>query len=160
MALFRRCFQGIALAAGVHLCLCIGSHQVQAQTIETSPAASTSCIAGLASEASGTCQTPTSRFYGGVEYLFWWVKGAPLSAPLVSTGPDANEEGFLVNSDSTILYGAPLAPAKGGNDTQNFHGFSGGRLTLGYQLDEDQHLAAEARFFMLQSKSDGLWVVL
>lgn len=123
--------------------------------IEVSPPASSTCVAGLAAEASGTCQTPVSRFYGGVEYLFWWVKGAPLSAPLVSTGPDTNEEGFLVNSDSTVLYGAPFAPARGGNNTQNFPGFSGGRLTLGYQLDEDQRLALEGSFFMLQSRSAG-----
>jgi hypothetical protein len=87
--------------------------------------------------------------------LHWWVKGAPLSVPLVSTGPDSNEEGFLVNSASTILYGAPFSPAVGGNDTQNFPGFSGGRLTLGYVLDEERKLAAETRFLMLQNRSAG-----
>jgi len=73
----------------------------------------------------------------------------------VSTGPAANDEGFLVNPDTTILYGAPFAPAKGGNDTQNFGGLSGSRLTLGYLLDEDQHLVAEARVFVLQGGSAG-----
>ena len=33
-----------------------------------------------------------SRLYGGIEYLLWWVKDAPLSVPLVSTGPEANNE--------------------------------------------------------------------
>src|SRR5437660_3802497 len=28
-----------------------------------------------------------SPLYGGIEYLLWWVKPAPLSVPLVSTGP-------------------------------------------------------------------------
>jgi hypothetical protein len=106
-------------------------------------------------EVSADCQPHEPRFYGGVEYLLWWVKGAPLSAPLVSTGPAANDEGFLVNSDTTILYGAPFAPAKGGNDTQNFGGLSGSRLTLGYLIDEGQNLAAEARVFMLESGSAG-----
>ena len=95
------------------------------------------------------------QFYGGIEYLSWWVKGAPLSVPLVSTGPSENDEGFLVNSNSTILYGAPFTPATGGNSTQSFPAFSGGRLTLGYAFDQSGNIAAEARFFMLQNRSAG-----
>lgn len=95
------------------------------------------------------------RFYGGAEYLLWSVKGAPLSVPLVSTGPVSNKEGFLVNSSTTILYGAPFAPATGGNDTQNFPLFSGGRLTLGYWLDDSHRMAIEGRAFLLQTHSAG-----
>ena len=94
----------------------------------------------------------TSRLYGGIEYLHWWVKGAPLSVPLVSTGPEANKEGFLTNSNSRILYGAPFAPAVGGNDQQSFPGFSGSRVTLGYQLD-DAGYAVEVSGFLLQSRT-------
>jgi hypothetical protein len=126
----------------------------QSQTLGTSPAAVADCRQGLLAEASTSCAPSSPRFYGGVEYLLWWVKGAPLSVPLVSTGPSANDEGFLVNSNTTILYGARFAPATGGNDTQGFAPFSGGRLTLGYVLDPD-HLAAETRFFMLQTGSAG-----
>jgi hypothetical protein len=97
-----------------------------------------------------------SRLYGGVEYLGWWVKGAPLTVPLVSTGPiSTTHHGFLDRSDSTILYGAPHAPAKGGDDTQPFSIFSGGRLTLGYDLDDSRTLAIEASGFGLQSQSAG-----
>jgi hypothetical protein len=53
-----------------------------------------------------------------VEYLGWWVKGAPLAVPLVSTGPiSTTHHGWLSSPDSTILDGAPQAPAQGGNDT-------------------------------------------
>jgi hypothetical protein len=83
------------------------------------------------------------------------MKGAPLGVPLVSTGPSGNEEGFLVNSNSTILYGAPFSPATGGNGTQSLPSFSGGRLTLGYQFDDPRQTAVEGRFFMLQSRSAG-----
>jgi hypothetical protein len=107
-----------------------------------------------ASAQPSTGSAPPSA-YGGIEYLLWWVKDAPLSVPLVSTGPSSNDEGFLINSDSTILYGAPLAPATGGRDTQGFPGFSGGRLTLGYELDEAGSRAVEGRFFMLQGRSAG-----
>jgi len=169
MARFRGLLRGIArarmpgrlatyiLPCTTTLCLGpgIGPSPANAQAPAASLSASADCVPGLVSEASGSCGTPAPRFYGGIEYLHWWVKGAPLSVPLVSTGPDSNEEGFLVNSASTILYGAPFSPAVGGNDTQNFPGFSGGRLTLGYVLDEERKLAAETRFFMLQSRSAG-----
>jgi hypothetical protein len=143
------------LSAGLQLWPCIGNQPAMAQTITISPSASSACTQESASETPANCPAHESRLYGGVEYLLWWVKGAPLSVPLVSTGPAANDEGFLVNSDTTILYGAPFAPAKGGNDIQNFPGLSGSRLTLGYLLDEYQHLAAEARVFMLASGSAG-----
>jgi len=100
--------------------------------------------------------TPAPRFYGGAEYLLWSVKGAPLSVPLVSTGPD--KEGFLLNSNATILYGSPLAPASGGNDTQNFKMFSGSRLTLGYQLDPARNVAVEVSGFALEKRSAGFYI--
>jgi hypothetical protein len=97
-----------------------------------------------------------SRLYGGVEYLGWWVKGAPLAVPLVSTGPiSTTHHGFLDRPDSTILYGAPHSPAKGGDDTQPFSIFSGARLTLGYNLDESRTFAIEASGFGLQSQRAG-----
>src|SRR5439155_548618 len=75
---------------------------------------------------------PHSRFYGGLEYLYWWLKPAPLSVPLVSTGPiSTTHHGWLINSDATILYGASHSPANGGNDSQAFSPTSGARLTLG-----------------------------
>ncbi len=148
---------------GAHLFLFFEYQQAQAQTITASPSASSDCIRGAASGAQAVCRIaqfkaprrpdPAPSLYGDFEYLLWWVKGAPLSAPLVSTGPAANDEGFLVNSQSRVLYGAPFSPAVGGNNTQNFPGFSGGRLTLGYWLDEGRHLAVEARGFMLQSRT-------
>lgn len=96
------------------------------------------------------------RFYGGVEYLNWQVKGAALSVPTVTTGPiETTHHGWLINSDTTILYGAPQAPALGGNDTQNFPRFSGARLTLGYWLDDAKRFAVEANGFALQSRSTG-----
>jgi hypothetical protein len=108
---------------------------------------------------------PESRFYGGIEYLQWWVKDAPLSVPLVSTGPIAStHHGFLttgtgnpsVNSaDTRILYGAPYGVAQGGNTTQAFPGFAGARLTFGYSLGNERRYAIEASGFGLQDQSVG-----
>ena len=106
-------------------------------------------------------QAPVPHLYGGAEYLLWSVKGAPLSVPLVSTGPVATTHHGLLGppakngADSTILYGASHEPAKGGNDTQNFPVFSGTRLTLGYWLDDTQRFAFEASGFLLASQSAG-----
>jgi hypothetical protein len=102
-------------------------------------------------------QDPASRFYGGIEYLHWWVKGAPLAVPLLTTAPDVQpfEGGFIKGPEVTILYGSPYAPATGGNNTQNFPGLSGARLTLGYWLDDAQHYAIEGEGFGLQNGTAG-----
>lgn len=97
--------------------------------------------------------TPTPRIYVGVDYLHWWMKGAPLSLPLLATGPDAEpiDGGFLRSSQATVLYGSPFPPALGGNNTQSFPGFSGGRLTVGYWLDDAKRYAIEGEGFLLQN---------
>jgi hypothetical protein len=96
-----------------------------------------------------------SRLYGGIEYLYWWAKPAPLSVPLVSMGSTDFKEGFLVNSSAIILYGAPYYPAQGGNDSQSFPGFSGTRLTAGWWLDDQHKFAIEGSAFMLFEQSVG-----
>lgn len=99
---------------------------------------------------------PRSRFYADIEYLYWWLKPAPLSVPLVSTGPiSTTHHGWLVSSDATVLYGAPYSPANGGNDSQAFSPTSGARLTLGYWLDEDQRFGFEVSGFGLKTETAG-----
>jgi hypothetical protein len=104
---------------------------------------------------------PVSRIYSGADYLFWWAKGAPLSVPLVSTGPIATTHHGLVGppamnaADTTILYGAPFGIAKGGHNIQDFPPFSGMRLTVGYWLDDAQRFAIEGSGFMLGRRSTG-----
>ena len=130
--------------------MALGVGTVQAQTPPSAPVAQDQST----TEAAAVHPvSPLSRLYGGVEYMHWWVKDAPLSVPLVSTGPEANKEGFLINSGTTILYGAPFSPAVGGNDKQSFPGFNGARLTVGYWLDDAQRYAVEASGFLLQSRT-------
>jgi len=111
--------------------------------------------------ASAAPVSDMRRFYGGVDYLLWQVKGAPLSVPLVSSGPIATTHHGLVGApadngaDSTILYGAPYEPAKGGNDTQDFKMFSGARITAGYWLDDARRFAIEGSGFKLQTRTAG-----
>jgi hypothetical protein len=136
------------------LMMAAASGGVHAQTMPTAPATIT-----LGQSTDGTDAVSFSRVYGGVEYLGWWVKGAPLSVPLVSTGPiSTTHHGFLDRPDSTILYGASHSPAHGGNDTQPFSMLSGGRLTVGYDLDESRQYAIEVSGFSLQSQSAGFQI--
>lgn len=96
------------------------------------------------------------RVYGGIEYLHWRLQDAPLSVPLISTGPvGSTHHGFLTSPDATILYGAPFAPAAGGRDRQGFGGFSGSRATVGAWLDPAQSLAIEASGFALERRGAG-----
>jgi hypothetical protein len=148
---FRQGLGIIARALGVVSALIVAMNLDRAQAQTSAPAPVTATPDQSATATSPAA--PASRLYGGIEYLHWWVKDAPLSVPLVSTGPDANEEGFLINSNSTILYGAPFSPAVGGNDQQGFPGFNGARLTVGYWLDDAQRYAVEASGFLLQSKT-------
>jgi hypothetical protein len=126
----------------------LGSVEAHAQSLQSAQSGQAESTA----EAIAV-HSPPSRWYGGIEYLHWWVKNAPLSVPLISTGPEANKEGFLINPNTTIIYGAPFAPALGGDNQQSFPGFSGSRLTLGYWLDDAQRYAVEASGFLLQSRT-------
>lgn len=113
------------------------------------------CAAASAQEA-----TPPPQFYIGIDYLHMWVKNAPLSVPLVSTGPIATTHHGLLGlpgtgADSTVLYGAPFAPAKGGNDSQSFGSSPGTRATIGVYLDPGRRYAVEASGFVLSLRSAG-----
>jgi hypothetical protein len=112
----------------------------------------------LLEPAAPTILAPAPRaiLYGNLDYLLWWVKGAPLSVPLVTTGPiETTHHGFVNSPDATILYGAPFAPAQGGNDTQSFGAFSGLRLNLGFWLDSDRRFAIEGSAFLLGRRTAG-----
>src|SRR3954447_23435229 len=119
-------------------------------------------LAGILTTPLGAlAQTgPTPRVYVDVEYLHMWLKHAPLAVPLVSTGPIATTHHGLLGppengADSTVLYGAPFAPAKGGNSSQAFDGAPGTRLTAGYWLDDAKRFSIEGSGFWLASRSAG-----
>lgn len=51
------------------------------------------------------------RFWVSGEYLLWWFKDAPISAPLVTTGPYEGRSTAVLNQPGTevLLGGAPIA---------------------------------------------------
>lgn len=98
------------------------------------------------------------RFYAGAEYLFWWMKSAPLPLPIISSGPlNTDIEGLLSSTASStyILYGSPWPYGIGGFNKQNFPAFSGTRLTLGGYLDNDQRIGIEGSAFLFEHQGAG-----
>ena len=116
-----------------------------------------SCTAAMAQAPDVRLAPPSSRLYGGLEYLLWSAKAVRLAVPLLSTGTgDPNsEEGFLRSSQSSVLYGAPHAPAQGGKSEQALPWLNGGRITLGYWLDDARSTAVEVSETWLQQRSNG-----
>src|SRR5438552_65142 len=85
------------------------------------------------------CQPPSNRVWTSAEYLLWQVKAAPVSAPLVTTGPIANlgpdqRPGTLGMPGTQVLLG--------GRDIE-FGPSSGGRFTAGVWLGNDQRWGVE-----------------
>jgi len=77
------------------------------------------------------------NYWVAAEYLLWWVKGGPVPAALVSTGP-------LNDLPSSTLFG----PAK-----IDYQTFSGGRLTVGTWLDRYGAIGLEGRGFLLATQT-------
>jgi hypothetical protein len=84
-------------------------------------------------------------FYGGAEYLVWWLRGDALP-PLVTFGSinDAPFAGALGEPGTSVAFG-------GNRVSTDAH--SGVRLTVGYALDRDETLAVEASYFILEQRS-------
>lgn len=82
------------------------------------------------------CDTCCERFWVEADYLFWKIKDSPESVPLVVEGP-------ITGPFEVVLGGHKIK-----NDWR-----SGGKITLGYWLDDCQTLGIEANYFSLPSKT-------
>lgn len=99
----------------------------------TAPGTGPACQPGCASAAADD-----STIYGSVDYLFWWLKGSPLPAALVTTGPVSDNPGALGHG------GVPLT-----GSTQDFGVVSGVRATAGFWLADGHDLAVEVSGFVV-----------
>jgi Putative beta barrel porin-7 (BBP7) len=86
------------------------------------------------------------RVWAGTEFLLWWVKGAPLSGPLLTLG-DTVGLGTLGRPGTTVLVG----------DNVNFAGTPGGRVTVGGWLGDGERLGLEANYFFLGRQTRNLF---
>jgi hypothetical protein len=90
------------------------------------------------------------RFYGSIDYLFWWAKGQRLP-PLVTSGPDltlsgAATAGVLGVHGTTVVFG---------NRRVDDDGRSGGRFTTGYWFDPAQTVGLEVGALYLATTGTG-----
>ena len=99
-------------------------------------------FAFAATASAQTPPPPTERFYGRVDYLYWWIKDAPNQVPLVTRG-------FVGSPGTETLIG--------GHDV-DFGGQHGVRLTTGFWLTSDRAWGLEASGFYLptQTARDGV----
>lgn len=100
------------------------------------------CSSCQGSNCHAHCGRRRSRLWVQADYLMWWNKGTPLP-PLVTTAlPDTprDDAGALDTAGTEILFGGDRV----NNDLR-----SGGRLTLGYWLDECQTVGLGGGFFAL-----------
>jgi Putative beta barrel porin-7 (BBP7) len=96
---------------------------------------------------NGACP---ERFWIDAEYLLWWLKKSPLSAPLVTTDPTNGVSltgGGLADPTTQVLLG-------GGSLGSNT--FSGGRFHAGYALSDDFAIEGGGFFFGTQSRTASL----
>jgi len=92
--------------------------------------------------------TRGSRFWGGAEYLLWWMQGDKLP-PLVTASPPGT-----ALADAGVL-GVPGTRVLFGDSRVNDDLRSGGRFTLGYWLDDNKNWAIGGDFFIVETKADG-----
>jgi hypothetical protein len=106
-------------------------------------------LAMLANSATLHAQTLADEpaLWGGVEYLLWKTKSAPVNVPLVTLGNNVN--------DGRIDLGAPVII---GNENLDLPWRSGIRATVGAWLDECGTIGAEGVFIHLanQGKTRGI----
>ncbi len=84
---------------------------------------------------------PPGMTWVRAEYLYWWTQGMRVP-PLVTTGPNAANPGYLDTPGTTIL---------NGNNQVDGGGSSGGRITLGTWLNPCQTVGIEGDYFQLAS---------
>jgi hypothetical protein len=88
-----------------------------------------------------------SRLYGETDYLFWWTKGFFLP-PLVTTASPFDPlatRGALGFGTTQVIYG---------NNYTTSAPDSGGRFTVGFNLDSCGICALEATYFFLGGRTD------
>src|SRR5581483_840532 len=108
------------------------------------PAAAGAAAGGGATNAAGAakaaCDCPPFHGWVRAEYLFWWMKAAPLPVPLVTTGDP--RVGFDPNNVNTVntagAIGEPGTLVLFGGRPAHYSPFSGLRLAAGVWADDEQ----------------------
>lgn len=83
-----------------------------------------------------------SRIWGNVDYLLWWYRSGPLTAPLVTSGSDLDQFPTVIGQPGTnVLFG--------GSDL-TFGGVNGLRFSGGFNFDCDGRWGIEAGALVME----------
>lgn len=141
-----------SLAAGVGLALGQGPAPTPTPSPEiiSAPAATMPAHQPVLSTDHGTLFSdpsdgdPGNRFWGRAEYLLWWVKGTPLSVPILTTGNPANAIPGVLGQPGTQV----ISP-----NSLNFGPFSGMRANAGMWWNDDRTFGGELVCFVLDKRA-------
>jgi hypothetical protein len=86
--------------------------------------------------------TRKASIWGGIDYLLWWVKDGPASAPLITTNPNSGTIGAIGEPGTVVLAG-------GSANTFDYGSFSGVRATVGGWIDYQKTCGAEFSYMEL-----------
>jgi hypothetical protein len=84
-----------------------------------------------------------SRVFGNVEYLFWFMRPAPIGAPLVTMGSPLSAG--ITNALTTRVVA--------GDEDLNYYQTSGIRVTTGYWIDGNRRYGVELGGFLMEQRS-------
>ena len=110
---FWKSFRVLGLTGGLALFILSAPESARSQTVSAFDALSYAPKAGSGISlpfVKSKPPEPAPHFYAGAEYLLWWVKGAPLSVPLVSTGPSSPPNGAQPMELSGLRAAWPESP--------------------------------------------------
>jgi hypothetical protein len=131
------------------------SGQAAAPNTLPMPKAASTDDAGKSSTTDTSAQATNCPPYHGwvqAEYLFWWMRNAPLPVPIVTTGDP--RVGFDPNNVNTVntagAIGQPGTRVLFGDQGIRFAPFSGGRLAGGVWLDDDATVGVAASGFFIE----------
>jgi hypothetical protein len=91
----------------------------------------------------GPCDCCAPRVFGGVEYLLWWMRPAPIGTPLVTVGSPLGAG----------LEGQPTTRVVVGDKDVNFFQTSGIRASAGYWVDSNRRWGVELDGFLLEQRN-------
>ena len=85
-------------------------------------------------------------FWFSGDYLLWWTKNGPISAPLITQGS--------LRDNVPGAFGQPNTVVLSGNQTVDFGTASGMRFDAGFWLDREHRWAVEGNYFRLEQRSN------
>jgi hypothetical protein len=119
---------------------------------KASTAADSSGKDGQAGTTTQVVDPPPVHGWVRAEYLFWWMRNAPLPVPIVTTGNP--QVGFDPNNVNTVNTAGAIGQSGTrilfGEESVRFAPFSGARIGLGVWFDDDARFGVASSGFFIE----------